>query len=363
MDILVTLTQAVINFLIFTGVSVFLFRKYQQTHLPNLLYLGGAVFFALMHFLGAILLFILGRQYNSILILFDGACVFCTLLFIQKSFYQSKKSPFALFVVINLASTLAALHIYGANPTGLHPYMYLFMNFQYMIAFGWQAFKCLKVFFTIRNDPIEPIVKTKYLLFGSGGGLLSGSYAIYVAANLLNKLYFHEVLNDLAYTLITVYGILIYLTWVMPKSFKKWVNRKWVAQDDYIIEKDVPIKLPSSNFLDGQSQDELEDDYLSSGKTLPKNVHYRHVVELLGSRLTDLINRSPMMGRGLARLAIRDYVGLEIRVFDLAQVNEIIEIPLRRHLERLHVINCDSVIEELLNNVRENQSMLTMLSY
>ncbi|NHI94126.1 MAG: hypothetical protein EAX96_16670 [Candidatus Lokiarchaeota archaeon] len=88
------------------------------------------------------------------------------------------------------------------------------------------------------------------------------------------------------------------------------------------------------------------------------------IISFLGERLAEKINKSVMPTTGFIRLSIKDEFGEDIKIKQLTyqQFRKVIENSLRKRLENIHVSNLDKIISDMLIELKNNQSLLTMMS-
>ena len=86
------------------------------------------------------------------------------------------------------------------------------------------------------------------------------------------------------------------------------------------------------------------------------------IIHYLGNILAEKINISPTAARGLLKLSIKDELGPFIK-FELIQFNNLekaIKNSLRSRLDKLIDQDTEEIIELLLKELTENQSLITM---
>jgi hypothetical protein len=239
--------QAVYLFVIFlvfrviTG--IFLFGTWRQTKKNNLLLL--VIFF----FMNAITLLFLvfGNlmmyDVNTIITMVIG------LIFIDRTFYQDRKSPFKLLLTLTLV--LGALTIisfimferailFQPNITFLLHNIFVGADF---VIFGLWSFIAasgsLKLFSS--SDAVEPWVKGRYKLvkFYSICIILVGSLTVFTPVEgtvnwALLVILFANILRIAGET----------IAWVMPNIFKKYLNRGYESSD-------MSLELSEEEIMEG----------------------------------------------------------------------------------------------------------------
>ncbi len=86
------------------------------------------------------------------------------------------------------------------------------------------------------------------------------------------------------------------------------------------------------------------------------------IIHYLGEILAEIINISPTAARGLLKLSIKDEIGpfTKFEVIKFEDLKNTIENSLRSRLNKLHVKYLEELIENLLKELAENQSLITM---
>ncbi len=158
-------------------------------------------------------------------------------MFIQKTFYQDRKSPYLIFMVIALVFLVAnmtiALFIAFFSP----------FNWLWLIWVGYQAYKKIAT-----NPMVEDWIKARYKLVIAYSivALAAPLYTIlsFMAFGIpsLAAWLFNETNGPLAGVVILVFttiGIALeYLAWVMPEGYRNYLNRNYQppAQDTPELE-------------------------------------------------------------------------------------------------------------------------------
>ncbi|MBN2117292.1 MAG: hypothetical protein JW730_12010 [Anaerolineales bacterium] len=205
-------------------IAVQLTRVGRRQQLPNLLWLAGFFYIT-----GIGDIFITLSPVTNLMwpfFLAVGLAEVMLVMFIHKTFYQDRKSPYLIFMVIALA-ILAADMFY---PSFL-PY-YSPFNWLWLIWVGYQAYK------KIASDPaVEDWVKVRYKLIVaySLAALAAPLYTIltlialfipamagwlYIPASIL-------VAQVGILVFVTIGIVLEYLAWVMPEGYRRFLNRNY----------------------------------------------------------------------------------------------------------------------------------------
>ena len=224
------MNQAAFIFIIFLLVrlitGVFVFKAWRKTKNRNLLTL--LVFYLINAFSYIFLIF-------EILLLYDIIAIFTFtvgLIFIDRTFYQERKSPFKLLVILNFViGVLAVLSIINYELSIIfQPYIaflihVIFVGVQ-LVTFGLWSFiaatSSLKSFSS--SDAVEPWVKGRYKLvkFYSICLILVGVFAVFGPEDL-------TVNWALVIVLFGNVGRIAgeALTWIMPTFLKNYLNRNY----------------------------------------------------------------------------------------------------------------------------------------
>ena len=226
--------QAVFLFIIFlvfrviTG--VFLFRAWRETKKSNLLIL--VIFFFMNAF--SLLFLVFGNlmlyDVNTILTMGVG------LIFIDRTFYQDRTSPFKLLLALTLVLgtlTIISMAIFERSIIFQQNVAFLlhniFVGADFVIFGIWSfiaASGSLKSFNS--SDAVEPWVKSRYRLvkFYSICIILVGSLTLFTPVEgTVNW----ALLVILIANLLRIAGETI--AWIMPNSLKKYLNRGYTSPD------------------------------------------------------------------------------------------------------------------------------------
>lgn len=86
------------------------------------------------------------------------------------------------------------------------------------------------------------------------------------------------------------------------------------------------------------------------------------IISYLSDFLSSQLNISPPAVRGLLKLSIKDELG-PFKSLDKISYNDLkttIQDALKKRLEKLEVSNFNNIIERLLKELQEHQSLITM---
>ncbi len=86
------------------------------------------------------------------------------------------------------------------------------------------------------------------------------------------------------------------------------------------------------------------------------------IIKYLGSKLSESIELSLPAGRGLIKLAIKDELGPfhPIDKLNYEKLVEVIQNSLRKRLLDLNIHNFEELLENLLDELNSNQSLITI---
>jgi len=157
------------------------------------------------------------------------------IIFINKTFYQEKKSPFKFFLL--LTSILAIVKIVALSLYQFSPIqdsnLLLLGRFSLSIALGstavWLNYASYTSYSKIKSDEgVEPWIKARYLLVFF--------YTIAQMGIAITWPFFpYDKSINIAYILgalsLVIFIITQFLAWVMPAGFKKWLNRNYTPSD------------------------------------------------------------------------------------------------------------------------------------
>jgi len=115
------------------------------------------------------------------------------------------------------------------------------------IVFGWLACSGLKSYNQIKNKKVQPWIKKRLLL------VIYGSIInIFVSVpNLIDEItnrVFHEYVIYIQIIIISIFMVMQFLAWFMPKGLKKYFNR------GYILEKEDDTRLNEKEKINQMSE-------------------------------------------------------------------------------------------------------------
>ncbi|TFF69058.1 MAG: hypothetical protein EU516_01705 [Promethearchaeota archaeon] len=197
-------------------------------------------------------------------------CLLFLILFVKYTFYKDSKSKITIvillvFIISKIFEVLFVI-IYDFQiplketiDIALIPIFYIYITIlavQISIPMFWLGYKALITYINLKNYNIEPWIKKRYLFVAISALFLGiSSYANYFMPykggyEAVNPIIFIFVASAL---LIFSFGNL--LAWVMPKSLKRYFNRKYeIKEEENFSEKElmdiIKTKLSGGNDTD-----------------------------------------------------------------------------------------------------------------
>lgn len=231
-------------------IAVQLTRVGLRQKLPNLLWLA-----AFFYITGTGDIFITLSPVTNLLwpfFLAVGVGEVMLVMFIHKTFYQDRKSPYLIFIVIALAILVADMVSLRVNPEQTYLPHYNPFNWLWLIWVGSQAYKKIA-----SNPAVEDWVKARYRLIiaYSLAALVAPLYSIISIFALVIPSFaawFYTGTTGPIIQLIAQVGILAfvtigivleYLAWVMPEKYRKWLNRNYQPPVPDKAEEEIMRKL------------------------------------------------------------------------------------------------------------------------
>lgn len=172
-------------------------------------------------------------------------------MFIHKTFYQDRKSPYLFFMVIALAILAYDMYSLFAFPESTFLPHYNPFNWLWLIVVGSQAYKRIAT-----DRAVEDWVKARYKLIiaYSLAALVAPLYSILVVIAMFSPAFaasfFVPTIQLVAQVgiliFVTIGIVLEYLAWVMPERYRKWLNRNYQppGQDQAeLSEEEIMSKL------------------------------------------------------------------------------------------------------------------------
>ncbi|MBK9923746.1 MAG: hypothetical protein IPP66_00510 [Anaerolineales bacterium] len=204
-------------------IAIQLTRIGRHQKLPNLLWLAGFfyitglgdIFFTLSPFTNFIWPFFLSVGLGEIMLV----------MFIHTTFYQGRKSPYLVFMVIAFAFLL--LNVFSTTFAYWSPF-----NWIWLIVVGYRAYKQIST-----NLAVEDWVKIRYKLviaYSLVTLFLPLYTVVWVSASFVpswQTLIYSPVggvialMVNVSFTTLGV--VLAYLAWVMPENYRRFLNRNY----------------------------------------------------------------------------------------------------------------------------------------
>jgi hypothetical protein len=148
---------------------------------------------------------------------------FCLAMFIHTTFYRNRRSPISIFLVLIALGYFVDIYGLAVNDLNLVGIMTVIGIFNW----GWHFFVARSAYVQIAEDPsVENWVKARYRLM-----------MLYCAMIMISGVQLIISSTDLArfvppailpfFIILTIAGIVLqFLVWVMPESFREWLNRR-----------------------------------------------------------------------------------------------------------------------------------------
>ncbi len=177
--------------------------------------------------------------------IFRGIGLILVLFFIEKTFYEEKKSPFVLFVICLIigASFMAIFDLWSkVTPSKLLEYIRdLSFAISIMIPFCWLTFASYSSYKLVKTLEIEPHIIKRYQILGVVAfiNLIPATFLsveIPLAITVMPDFSDIVLIGFLVSSLLTI--VFYYILWFMPTSVKNYFNKDYTPK---VIEEDVEI--------------------------------------------------------------------------------------------------------------------------
>ncbi|NHI93510.1 MAG: hypothetical protein EAX96_13565 [Candidatus Lokiarchaeota archaeon] len=158
------------------------------------------------------------------------------IFFTEKTFYEDRKSPFLVILIINIVllviSTITSgiIQFLASSDIIIIGITRICIASQIMTIGGWQfmaAFNALKEFKS--NEIVEPWVKVRYYLIIIYSACDFGGGATFIFLPLDKSV-------DIVFILASIFILILiaaqFLAWIMPRPLKKWLNRNYKTPED-----------------------------------------------------------------------------------------------------------------------------------
>lgn len=281
------------------------------------------------------------------------ACVLMLLAFTHAAFFKEKRNPFKILVAIT--SIIGALNVYFGFFQDVPLYsgdarMWRTFVFwlELVIASVWQTRVSFREYHHFkRSTPhLEPYVLKRYLLHGIT--------SIVFVPILVNDVFgtWLSIYTGFDYTITTLVNtaILVFYTamhlliWVMPTWFKDWLNTGPVKPLDAEYKG---VTAPSK---------ELSKKLLTSRETMA-------IIDHLGSTLASKVNITPSAAKGLILVAIEQHESHSNEIaITISELKDIFLEEIKSILIKVGVGDPGKIVHEMVVEIVENQSLLTMMS-
>ena len=169
--------------------------------------------------------------------IFRGIGLILVLVFIKKTFYEEKKSPFALFVICLIigASMMAIFDLWSkVTPSKLLEYIRdLSFAISLMITFAWLTYASFTSYKGVKTLDIEPHIKKRYQILGVVAfiNLIPATFLsieIPLAVTVLPDFSEIVLIGFLISSLLTI--VFYIMLWFMPTSVKNYFNKGYAPK-------------------------------------------------------------------------------------------------------------------------------------
>lgn len=232
-----------ISLLIITGLYILI--KAKQNRRYSLFLLAGSFLSVAFGFIGNFIIKLgpldeLGGPFQEYFI-FIGFVSF--VLFTNSTFYkkQMKKGWIILIIVLILGIIQLVLHNLIINVSierGFPYFLRVSLDFPYtFIVFNWLTYSCYKTYKRLKNVDIEPWIKARYMLIAISSFILSFHTIpeFFQPKNIIWGDPSHPtslLVFGITTILMMLYVIIMTISWVMPKSLKRFFNRNYSRKED-----------------------------------------------------------------------------------------------------------------------------------
>jgi len=166
-----------------------------------------------------------------------GWSMIFALIFTKLTFYQNRKGPFLIFLLIAIIAWILEIPMSLLSATMTDPNIYAFIGnvlfgITLMIAAGWFSFASFEAHKEIKSLDLEPFQKKRYTLFGTSGALLAFGgflFIFWTPAKLDDTLTL--VVQGTVALVSVIFVIINYLVWISPEFFKRYLNRGYKKTD------------------------------------------------------------------------------------------------------------------------------------
>lgn len=282
------------------------------------------------------------------------------LLFTQKTFFVDKRSPFKALLVVVFAvgalNTIAGIYEdVTLDSAGARMLRTVLIWAELAIASTWQTWVSLGEYRHLRDAkaPIEPFVLKRYLIFGIASLLFIPTLVIDVVGTWL------DIAMDTGYTLtgiaitsiLVVYVLLNLLVWIAPGWFKAWLN------------KGTDGRRPAAvGFGEGAGDMAAAGEAGLPGKPLTNRETYA-IIEYIGNSMAERIEQTPGAVKGLLLLAIQQHqTNAGTLSISYAELKDVFQKEVRDILYRIGTARWEEIVQDMIRELTEKQSLLTMIS-
>lgn len=232
-----------IDIIAYLIIGIFLTIRAVQTKKYNVVYYSLEIFFLTLFFIVVGAFSKQTQAVDAILIigyLLSMLTSFSGLIFIKKTFYEEKESPFKIYMLIGFIGTSIIISLFILLLFSVITFEIFeavgditFAGF-YIVMLIWLSIISFDEYKRVKNFNIEPFVKKRYYILGltSIAAIIGlGSMIVATFLNLANLTLFYVI----AFTMTSIISLVRtgcnYLIWIMPTPFKRFLNKGFTHSD------------------------------------------------------------------------------------------------------------------------------------
>ncbi|MBD3185785.1 hypothetical protein GF325_03060 [Candidatus Bathyarchaeota archaeon] len=281
-------------------------------------------------------------------------------IFTKKAFYKDRKSLFPLILSIILVTRVVHFieryifrytvpHVgesIAQADLGIYYFHVTLVAIMHGVADLWLAYASLTAYKQSSKSCLKPWIKKRYLLVCISALVHStfiiAWYLIPTDGSGYNSPRGLPV-GILQMVTALLYSFINLLCWIMPRFFKRWLGMG-----------EIPESIAETESLKKQIPEEVIKSLTSREIIM--------VVDILGDKLSDLINKDSTAAKGLLLMSILKKFGSNgMYLLDLPSLNSVFASTLKENLDKLNIPNVDEVVGMLQHELSRNQSLFMML--
>ena len=336
--------------------AVYLLNRTVKTRLYYMLYLALSYFLFILTYILSYASFGIPDYIRGI---FSYNYPISLIFFVKYAYYKQKKSAFIFVLISTLICKLGhffSLTLYGfrfplinsLDPSLMIQYqLYLGISCLLVwIPFGWLTYASGKAFLNSRSKKLELWVKRRNLLQMIAGIIfLFIPIAYYIGpydgsgyeslAGLISSI--------LSSNLILIAAFILFVCWVSPSWLKKAL----------LYKNEVNVEFP----------DAIEDKpIVKDAKKILRRKEIMAIIDYLGAELAKYIENSQSSLKGLLMVSIASEFGDDsMYSLNLLQLEQALLGAMKVRLKILGIVDIDKIIDEIVESLIKNQSILMMI--